>query len=83
MYTLSGLGSSGDTFHTAVTVESEGEGGNANKQDGMTNGDRKIDDGKYEGNFRDQLWHIGLDEDLEETLFSYLEGVIGSTEWVS
>ena len=79
---LLGKGLAGDTRDTAVPMESnQGLGNDVSPQPAVTNGELELDE--KEKDFYDMLWHIGLDEDLEDMQFSIFEGVIGSTKLVS
>ena len=81
---MPGKGLGEDTHDTAVLMENNQDQENSVSEPQVaTNGELKIDEDKDEGGFHDMLWHIGLDEDLEETQLSVFEGVIGSTKLVS
>ena len=73
-----------DMPDTAVPMESnEGQENSTTEQPATTNGELRRDEDKDEEDFRDMLWHKEQDKDLEDTLISVFEGVIGSTKWVS
>ena len=73
-----------DTPDTAVPMENnEGQEISVTEQPATTNGELRRDEDKDEEDVHDMLWRKEQDQDLEDTLISVFEGVIGSTKWVS